>query len=205
MPRRPKGSGNSKSAPSANGVVSISHNRTKEGTPAALTDAQKQRLVAQHVPEYERLLQAQKDANKDMKDFGKTVKADLGKHGMDQIKLMVALSDPDGEAESKAKLAAQIEAMRWAKLPIGTMEDLFPEDRANAAERAERDGYQTGVKGGDPKVPPQFAAQTADWMEGWNNGQGELRGKFGQKPAESPKPKGKGKTEAPPTQPAEEF
>ena len=113
-----------------------------------LTEDQRYSLAEQHRGTYVRLEAAKKKADKDLKDFGKIVKADLGEGGLKQIKAIIEGKTPEGEAEIKARIERDMQVLRWLGVPIGTQTDLFPKnDRAPLKDRAFAEGKRQGLAG----------------------------------------------------------
>ena len=112
-----------------------------------LSDDQAYSLTEQHRQRYERLMVAKKAANKAVLDFGKIIKADLGDVGLADIKTLIDLSTPEGEAKVKAEMDRQARVMRWMNIQIGTQESLFGEDRTPAVDKAKAEGKRQGLAG----------------------------------------------------------
>lgn len=119
-------------------------------------------------------LAAQKAASSRMKLVGKTIKADLGKYGLDQIKAYEQAQTPEGLAELKARRDADLQAMRFAGVPVNTQLDIFL-DRAPLSERAYTEGEEAGLRG-DTLSNPYNEASTEgqEFARGWHDGQGAL-------------------------------
>jgi hypothetical protein len=96
--------------------------------------------------DYLEALAGQKAATSKMKLVGKAIKADLGKYGLDQIKAYEQAQTPEGLAELKARRDADLQAMRFAGVPVNTQLDIFT-DRAPLTERAYADGEEAGLRG----------------------------------------------------------
>lgn len=113
-----------------------------------MNDEQRYSLIGQYRPRYEKCLLAKKIADKDLKDLGKLVKADLGDDGMDQIKALIEGHTPEGEAAIKARIERDIQVLRWLGVPIGSQGDLFPDnDPTPIIERAFNEGKRQGLAG----------------------------------------------------------
>lgn len=151
-----------------------------DNMPGKLTDEQRHALTAIHLGAYEKALKAKKKADADFKNACKLAKADLGEQAIPQIKLMIQLETPEGEAALKAKVQEQLQVMRWANVNIDFQGDLFPEvDRRDAEEKAFQEGKRAGLTGKSKQPPhhpgtPQYAA----WMSGWEEGQTVVAGGF---------------------------
>jgi ribosome modulation factor len=124
--------------------------------------------------DYLEALTAQKAATSKMKLVGKAIKADLGKYGLDQIKAYEQAQTPEGLAELKARRDADLQAMRFAGVPVNTQLDIFT-DRAPLTERAYADGEEAGLRG-DSLVNPynEASPEGQAWGNGWHDGQGAL-------------------------------
>lgn len=117
---------------------------------------------------------AQKAANARMKQVGKVIKADLGEYGLDQIKAYERAQTPEGQAKIKAKQEAELQALRFAGMPVNTQLDIFT-DRAPLDERAYRDGEEAGLRGDTLSNPYNEASVEGQaYACGWHDGQGAL-------------------------------
>ncbi len=126
------------------GGAAAAPKQTAEG----ISDDQVYSLTEQHRQKYERLLAAKKAGDKALTDFGKIVKADLGAKGLQDIKDIISLSTPEGEALMKAEMERQTRVMRWMNIPIGTQAGMLSEpDRTPITERAFNDGKRQGLAG----------------------------------------------------------
>ncbi len=138
-----------------------------------LSDDQRAKLTFQHKEKYGRLLEAFKAANNALKQFGKEIKSDLGKGGLQDIKDMIALGEPEGEAKLKDDMERRARVMRWMAVPMGTQVDLFPKnDPRPITERAFAAGKKDGLAGASLNNPYH---QTNDghkaFENGWREGQ----------------------------------
>lgn len=124
--------------------------------------------------DYLEALAAQKAATAKLKLVGKTIKADLGIYGLDQIKAYEKAQTPEGLAELKARRDADLQAMRFAGVPVNTQLDIFL-DRAPLTERAYSEGEEAGLRG-DTLANPYNEASTEgqEFARGWHDGQGAL-------------------------------
>jgi len=116
-------------------------------TAEQMDDDQLYSLTEQHRKTYEVRLAAKKAADKALTDYGKIIKADLGPKGLQDIKDLIALSTPEGEAAMKADMQRQARVMRWMNIPIGTQGALFEDDRTPLVERAYAEGKRQGLAG----------------------------------------------------------
>lgn len=129
-------------------------------------------------------LEAKKAADAKMKLVGKAIKADLGEHGLDQIKTYEKLRTAEGAEEIKARREAEAQAMRFAGMPEGTQLDLL-EDRAPLVDRAFRDGEEAGLRGDTLANPYNEASEEGQqYASGWHQGQGALFAGIKKKEAE---------------------
>lgn len=124
--------------------------------------------------DYLEALAVQKAATAKLKLVGKTIKADLGIYGLDQIKAYEKAQTPEGLAELKARRDADLQAMRFAGVPVNTQLDIFL-DRAPLSERAYTEGEEAGLRG-DTLSNPYNEASTEgqEFARGWHDGQGAL-------------------------------
>lgn len=133
-----------------------------------------QGTFTQNLAKYERLIAAQKAANKAVQDHGKIIKNDHGKHGLDMMKLTIAMRSPETAAEERAKLDSFLKALRWAGEPIGVQGSLFdPEDEKTLEERAFDAGKRAGMEGLPMTAPVEYGAGDPfqEWCKGWHTGQ----------------------------------
>lgn len=159
MGKKPKKDGGASSAPK----------QTLEG----LSDDQVYSLTEQHRQKYEILLAAKKKATNDLQQFGKVVKADLGKHGLDQIQALIEGKTPEGEAAIKGRIERDIQVLRWMGVPIGSQADLFPAtDRTPITERAFNEGKRQGLAGENINNPHHHTTEAhRSLVEGYQAGQ----------------------------------
>ncbi len=162
MGRKPKKDGAAASAP--------------KQTVESLSDDQRYSLVEQHRQTFERLLATKKAADAALRNHGKIVKADLGKHGIDEIKGVIEGATPEGEAVIKARIERDVRVLRWMQVPIGTMEDLFPtNDRTPLTERAFADGKRQGLAGERQNNPHHHTTEAHRFHnDGYASGQETL-------------------------------
>lgn len=145
-----------------------------------LSDDQRAKLTFQHKEKYGRLLESFKAANNALKQFGKEIKSDLGKGGLQDIKDMIALSEPEGEAKLKDDMERRARVMRWMAVPMGTQVDLFPKnDPRPITEKADAEGFKAGLAGEPHRNPyHQTNAGHACWNAGYVRGQEVNLSKF---------------------------
>lgn len=164
-----------------------------DGKPAAVVagsnsiDRDQQNLARHHRDKYITAKAALSKAQRGMQALGKLVKADG--LTMRQIKLMVELMTPEGEAAFRANVAGDLLAAQWQGAEIGSQLQLFLEpDRTPGVDQAYEEGVQdsmdgkTAKPGYDPSVP-----QHARYMEGFH-AETQRRLKDGIKPDVKPNP-----------------
>ncbi|MBA8822295.1 hypothetical protein BRY73_02940 [Ochrobactrum sp. P6BS-III] len=135
---------------------------------------------------YLKALAAKKAADAELKNVGKSVKADLGPNGLDQIKLYEKAKTDEGLQAIKEKLEADRQALAYADIPINTQIDLFDNAGAND-EKAYKLGLTAGLEGETLLNPYNEATQDGqDYARGWHEGQGILFAGIKQK--EQPEP-----------------
>lgn len=162
------------------------------GHNSGLTDDQRQALTRQLMAKYQNALQVKKDADSSLRNLTKTIKADLGDGGLDNIKLLLQLETDDGETKFREEMERKAMVARWAGLPIGAQGNLFDEDRRPIEERAFEEGKSAGMSGKDAKPPyaPGHPGYEA-WLGGWREAQSVLAQGFGKTPgAELLRPEG---------------
>lgn len=161
-----------------NAEANIGHNQG----PRELTDDERFALSVIHKRAYEKSLAAKKAADADLKNTCKLLKAELGANALADIKDMIALETPEGEAALKAEIERKIKVARWLGLPIGAQGSIFDEaDRQPAVDKARAEGKRHGLSG-DACSPPHDPStpQYQSWIEGWQEGQTVLAGDFRQ-------------------------
>lgn len=134
---------------------------------------------------YVKALAAKKAADAALKQVGKTIKADLGEHGMAQIKAYEQLQTPEGQEKLRAKLEAEAQAMRFAGLPVGTQLDMLEERAPDRLAKAYRDGEESGLRGETLSNPFNEASEEGmEYARGWTVGQQALGAGIKKKEAE---------------------
>ena len=158
---------------------------------APKADPKMRELARHHADKYRRLKEAQNKANRAMQALGKEVKGDG--LTMRQIKLMVELSTPEGEAAWRMTIANDLIAAQYQGAAIGQQLVLFLEpDRTPSVDIAYDEGVQDSIDGKtanpgyDPSVP-----QHASYMKGYHE-ETERRIKAGIKPTEPAEDKTRG-------------
>lgn len=148
--------------------------KTSAGTNVDLAEKDRKVLFFINRRDYLDAQAAQKAANSKMKLVGKAIKADLGKYGLDQIKAYEQAQTAEGLAELKARRDADIQAMRFAGVPVNTQLDIFT-DRVPLNERAYSDGEEAGLRGDTLSNPYNEASpEGQEYARGWHDGQGAL-------------------------------
>jgi len=145
-----------------------------------MSDDQRAKLTFQLRDKYLVALDAKKRADNALKLLGKEIKADLGKGGLQDIKDMIRLSEPEGEEALREEMERRVRVMRWLAIPIGAQADLFPkDDRRPITERAFAEGKKSGLAGETFRNPYH---QTNDghkaYEKGWQEGQSVILAKM---------------------------
>jgi hypothetical protein len=144
--------------PKKDGVAASAPKRTAE----TISDDQLYSLTEQHRQKYELVLDAKNKANKALIDYGKIIKSDLGAKGLQDIKDLIRLDTPEGEAAMKAEMERQARVLRWMGFPIGSQGALFGDtDRTPIAERAFNDGKRQGLAGERQNNPHHHTTEAA--------------------------------------------
>lgn len=118
-------------------------------------DRDMQALARHHRDKYITLKEAQNKSNRAMQAFGKVVKGDG--LAMKQIKLMVELMTPEGEAAFKASVVADLMAAQWQGAEVGSQLSLFQApDRTPSVDIAFDEGVADAMDGKtqNPKYAP---------------------------------------------------
>jgi len=139
-----------------------------KGAPVGPADRDQQALARHHRDKYIGLREALNKASRAMQAFGKVVKGDG--LTMRQIKLMVELQTPEGEAAFRATVAADLQAAQWQGAAVGAQLSLFLEpDRTDSGDVAYEAGVQDSMDGktASPKYAPDLP-QHARYMEGYH-------------------------------------
>lgn len=169
---RPKGS---KNKPKDGAPPPAAPRKPAHGEPGhnrgELTDEQRQKLHILHLGHYKRALDVKKAADAAFRNVCKTAKAELGDNAVTAIKTAIFLETPEGQATFKGRIAAELEAARWAGMPVGHQEDMFA-DRRPAEERAYDEGRADGMGGvsQSSKWDPSTKAGQ-EYLRGWGEGQ----------------------------------
>jgi hypothetical protein len=132
-------------------------------------DADTRELARHHRDKYVKLKEALSKAQRNMQSWGKEVKGD----GLTvrQIKLMVELSTPEGEAAWRMAIANDLIAAQYQGAAIGQQLSLFLEpDRTPAVDVAYDQGQQDCMDGKTAKSPyaPDLP-QTQSYLKGYHD------------------------------------
>jgi hypothetical protein len=136
-----------------------------KNSPPVLTEDQEKQLAFSHKRLYEAALQKKSEADAVFKNACKKARADLGDHGVELIKDLIAL-DGD-EAEFKAEMERKGKAARWMGALHDTQIDWVDEAMEPAVDRAYREGSLAALNGAACRPPydasvPQYEA----WIKG---------------------------------------
>lgn len=144
--------------------------------PAELTDDQRFALTAVHKAAYAKALETKKTADAALKQVCKIAKAELGATAVDDIKDLIALDTPEGEAAHKAKVDRMVKVARWMGLPVGTQGSIFdPVDRQPAEDKAHAEGKRHGLAGDRQQNPHSPGTpQYQKYLDGFHDGQAVL-------------------------------
>jgi hypothetical protein len=170
------------------------HDDSAPQTIENISDDQLQALFFQSKKDYEKNLAVKKKADADFKNCCKRIKAEIGKRGVDEVKLAVLLDTESGEAEAKADIESTLRIMRWMGVALGTQADLFPDnDPTPITERAFAEGRRHGLAGKSDGNPHHHTTEAhRAYNSGYEDGQAVL--------AEGIKP-----TDDDPTRPSDEW
>jgi hypothetical protein len=163
-----------------------SKNKPKDGQPqsaapspgigdnSGLTDEKRQTLTVHHKGRYVEALANKKKYDKAFKDICKLAVSDLGENAVDDIKDLISLETPEGEALMKANIERQLRIARWKGLAMGTQSDwLHQGDVTPITERAAAEGLMAGLEGKVCSSPYHGEAEQA-WIDAWHKGQAQL-------------------------------
>jgi hypothetical protein len=152
------------------------------GHNSKLSDNELRTLAFQHRDKYAKALAKKKVADADFKNVCKVAKAEMGRGAVDIIKDLISLEDPEGEAELRAKLQRQADAMRWAGLPIGTQLGLMLDgaDHQPSVDRAFDEGKKQSAENKPAHAPyPPETPQYRAFMDGYSEHQSSLASTIG--------------------------
>lgn len=133
-------------------AAGVGHNST-------LSADQRLGLARIHLRAAKDLIARRKAVQAEDRQFGKVVKLDLGENGLEQIKIMIAMETPEGEAKVKAKLQAQSQAASWAAGDDGQF-DMFAGQLKPTETQAFIDGKLAGMDGMALRNP--YGPETVD-------------------------------------------
>lgn len=153
------------------GAATLAPKQTAEN----ISDDQLQALFFQSKRDYEKMLGIKKKADADFKTCCKRIKAEIGKRGVDEIKLAILLGDEEGEADAKGDIESTLRVMRWMGVALGTQADLFPDiDPTPITDRAFADGRRHALAGESRDNPHHHTTEAArSYESGYDKGQGE--------------------------------
>lgn len=117
-------------------------------------------------------------AKSDLRAIEDGAKSELGKNAVKDIKEMILIEQPGGNASVQAAIERQLRLSRWVNSPVGSQFEFF-EDRRPATDRAFEEGKTAGLQG-LPRKPPYDASvpQYNRWMDGWHAGNDVLLSDF---------------------------
>ena len=192
-PRKSKKTNETKPEPSAPNASASRENEPK-------ADPAMRELARHHADKYRKLKEAQNKANRAMQALGKEVKGDG--LSMRQIKLMVELSTPEGEAAWRMTIANDLIAAQYQGAAIGQQLALFLEpDRTPSVDIAYDEGVQDSMDGKTAKSPyDPSLPQTQSYLKGYHD-ETERRIKAGIKPTDEETQTGRAATMAAARQP----
>ncbi len=150
----------------------MSENGLGHNVNGGMTEDQLQALGYHHKSKYEQALAAKKETDAKFKHVCKVAKADGV--SVDDIKLLIKLDTPEGEASLRAELQRQLQVAGWAGSEIGTQFSFADiPDRSPLVERAAAEGKRAGMKGESLNNPYTGDAAEA-YAQGWHDGQAAL-------------------------------
>ena len=140
----------------------------------SISDEDRRNLFFVHRHHYLKALAVKKAADSALKNVGKSVKADLGPNGLDQIKLYEKAKTDEGLQSIKDEIESQRQALAYADIPVNTQIDLF-DMTASYEEKAYKAGLTAGLEGETMINPYNETTQDGqDWGRGWHEGQSIL-------------------------------
>ncbi|WP_152045481.1 hypothetical protein [Aureimonas psammosilenae] len=141
----------------------------------SISPDQRHALMLMHRRRFKALDADKKRIASELQKLGKVVKADLGEHGLDQIKTHIAMETPEGREKTEARIAALREVASWAVGENGQF-DMFTEKKPSGDSQAFMDGKIAGMD--DEPCRSPYAENTADgedWIKGWHKGAAVLK------------------------------
>jgi ribosome modulation factor len=117
-------------------------------------------------------------AKSDLRAIEDGAKSELGKNAVKDIKEMILIEMPGGNASVQAAIERQLKLARWVNSPVGSQFEFF-EDRTPAEDRAFEEGKTAGLMGLPRKSPyhPSLP-QHQRWIDGWHAGNEVLLSDF---------------------------
>lgn len=139
-----------------------------------LAEKEREVLFFVDLAAYRKAIAAKKAADAEVKRVGKVIKADLGEHGMAEIKTFELAQTAEGAAHLRAEAEAKARAMSYAGTASGYQFDLL-EDRTPLIERAAIEGRKAGLLGDTLNNPyNEGSAEGQEFARGWHSGQSDL-------------------------------
>lgn len=135
-----------------------------------LSPDQRHALVLLHRRRFKEIDAREKLVKAEKRNLGKVIKADLGDYGLDQIKTLIRMETPEGEAAVTAEIAALRQAASWAVGEDGQLE-MFADKKPVGETKAFMDGKLAGMD--DLALNNPFGAGTSDaedYARGWQRG-----------------------------------
>lgn len=148
------------------------HNRPE------LTEDEQRALTYSWKAKFEKQQAVVAKAKSDLRAIEDGAKSELGKNAVKDIKEMILIEQPGGNASVQAAVERQLRLSRWVNSPVGSQFEFF-EDRRPAVDRAFEEGKTAGLQG-LPRKPPYDASvpQYNRWMDGWHAGNDVLLSDF---------------------------
>jgi hypothetical protein len=147
----------------------LSENGSTIGSNSTLSADQKKALGFYWKGKYQASLAAKKTADANLKNCAKQALA--ASVTVDDIKLLIRLDTPEGEAAVRAEINRQLEVAGWTDSEIGTQfsfEDI--PDRRPLTEAAYAAGKTAGMEG-KTCIAPHEGEAGQEWIRGWHDGQ----------------------------------
>jgi hypothetical protein len=157
----------------AESLPGIGHNLEQP----ALSEDQLKSLALQHLPNYQRKLQIKKDADADVRNYAKLIKAEGGQELLDSVLFGVKIDTPEKELREQMRLQAQMRMADWLGKPIGTQAKMFEDEPVQIKpspdlKRAHMLGELAASKGEQCIPPNNFPPGTEEynsWIDGWTS------------------------------------
>jgi ribosome modulation factor/uncharacterized protein (UPF0335 family) len=135
-------------------------------------------LLNDWIPKIKRAEESQKALKAELAETYKLCKQELGYDKAD-IKFIMDLEGDHAE-EVVEEIIGKVKIAQFMDHPLGAQLTLLDEpDRAPIEEKAEKEGYQAGLRGAvrNPPYDPS-GTQAQSWFIGWDRGQEEVRDAF---------------------------